>query len=135
MPDTYRSLTADERAIFDRLMEVPFEGRTQAVEQLKHLTVRPARGCEEHCGSLELAVDLVAPPIPHKGELESKLDPEGWSVDADGFPVEILLSQKHGRLSFLEFVVYSDHLKRRPRAADIKVGPVPESEARDNVES
>ena len=43
-----------------------------------------------------------------------------------GVPVEILLFQREGRLSCLEFVVYSDRLKRRPNAAEIKMGSTDE---------
>jgi hypothetical protein len=101
---------------------VPFEGRDNAREQLAYLTARLAPGCEEHCGSLDLAVGADAPLVPHEGDTESKIDAEGWAVDVDGIPVEILLFQKQGRLSYLEFVVFSDRLKREPIAAELHVG-------------
>ncbi len=122
MPDNYRPLTPNERAILERLLDVPFEGRDRAREQIMHLTVRRAPGCEEHCGSLDLDVGVGAPLIPHEGDAESKIDAEGWVVDDDGIPVEIMLFQKRGYLTYLEFVVFSDRLKREPNAAEIRVG-------------
>ena len=122
MQDEFRPLAADERAILERLLEVPFNGCDEAREQLDHLMARQSPGCEEHCGSLELLADVSAPFIPHEGARESKIDAEGWAVDDDGIPVEILLFQKQGRLSYLEFVVYSDRLKRRPKAWEIEIG-------------
>lgn len=134
MQDDFLPLTSDERAILERLMEVRFEGRDEAREQLRYLTVRRALGCEEHCGSLDLAVGGAAPLIRYEGDLESKIDAEGWAIDDDGIPVEILLFQKQGRLSYLEFVVFSDRLKRRPKASEIEVGSADEILSKHNGE-
>ena len=116
MHDGFRPLTSDERAILERLMEVPFAGRDLARVQLSHLLARPWVECTEHCGSVELMADASVPFMPHEGSHESKVDAEGWAIDDDGIPIEILLFQKEGRLSYLEFVVFSDKLKRRLRA-------------------
>ena len=46
---------------------------------------------------------------------------EGEVADADGVPIQIILFQRDGKLTNLEFVIFSDRMKRFPRAADIEV--------------
>lgn len=134
MQEGFRQLTSHEHAILERLLEVPFDGCDSAREQLPHLLARSVPECIEHCGSVELMADASVPFMPHEGSHESKVDAEGWAIDDDGIPIEILLFQKEGRLSYLEFVVFSDKLKRRLRAHEIEVGTASEISDRHSGE-
>ena len=42
-------------------------------------------------------------------------------MDVDGIPVEVLLFHRNGLLRELEFVVFSDRMKRMPRADEIQI--------------
>lgn len=111
-------MTADERAILDLLLSEPFPGRDEAVRQADTCSVRPWD--DGHCASLEFEVagEVL---IPGSRPLSTPFPVEGRAVDDDGLPIDIILFHRNGRLSVLEFVAYSDTMKRTPRPGDVHV--------------
>ena len=118
MASEFRPLTAAEREILDRLLAEPFPGRDEAVSQLASCRVR--RCDDEHCASLEFEVPN-GDPIPNSAAHDVIVPVEGLAMDTDGIPIDILLFHRNGLLRDLEFVVYSDRMKRMPLAGEIEI--------------
>jgi hypothetical protein len=118
--EDWRPLTGDERAIIERLLEIPFPGRDEIRVQLDHCLVRLWEECVRHCGSLDFQVDCET-LVPESGPFDTIIPVEARVTDEDDIPIDVIMFTKDGRLSSLEFVVYSDRMKRRPRAEDLDV--------------
>jgi hypothetical protein len=131
MAENFRPISDRERAIAQRLLELPIPGREEALAQLDKALVRQAPGCEEHCGTLEFSVQTSI-RIPEG--TPSPLPVEGRLLDEDGAPVDVLLFHNDGTLTLLEFVVYSDGIKRAPRAEEISLWSRPASPPRHQSE-
>jgi hypothetical protein len=121
MPEDWRALTANEMAIVERLLGFGFPGSAEFLTQLPFTKARRWEHCSpEHCGSLDLQVS-GGPVAPGEYSPTFPLPVEGWVQDDDGVPIEVLLFSRDGRLSELEFVVYSDKRKREPNAREMRV--------------
>lgn len=118
MESGFRPLTVEERAILGRLLDEPFLGRDEAEAQVATCLVR--RIDEDHCGSLEFLVQSEV-LIPDSRDYDTPFPVEGRAMDVDGIPVEVLLFHRNGLLRELEFVVFSDRMKRMPRADEIQI--------------
>ncbi|HYM14931.1 MAG TPA: hypothetical protein VEZ14_05190 [Dehalococcoidia bacterium] len=114
----FRPLNETERAILDRLLEVSFPGRDELRAQLEAALVRPWAECAEHCPSVEFLIESDV-RLPDYGS--TVVPVEGMASDADGIPIEILLFCRDGTLHDLEFVIFSDRMKRMPRPSEIEV--------------
>ena len=121
-PRPFRRLTEEESAVIDALLSIDFPGRDQARRQVETCLVRPWDECEQHCGSLELLVGEDTPLIPSSVHtFDTPLPVEGRFMDSDGIPVDILLFQRDGKLNHLEFVVYGEKRRRKPKSHEIDV--------------
>jgi len=114
--EQFRPLNDLERAVIVRLLEADETWRDLLRSQLDGASVRPWPECAGHCLSVEFLIDgdrRGSRPVPVEGRF----------TDADGMPVEILLFECAGKLSDLEFVVFSHCMKRAPDVAEIRVQP------------
>ena len=117
--EDWRLLADDERAVLERLLEVDFPGRDSVTAQLRGCLVRT--WCAGHCPSVEFQVLPVHPAIPAHGS-HHPLPVEGRGTNpADGIPFQILLFQRDGRLSEMEFVIYGEPMLEVPPPSSIEV--------------
>jgi hypothetical protein len=104
----FRSLTSEERALIERLLEYPFAGRDEIRQQLEVAEVRLIPSCIDHgCGSLEFRLQNSVALIPESNNYDTLVPFEAWYSDGSG-TVGILLFHRNGKLSELEFVVSTD---------------------------
>lgn len=99
-----RSLGRDERAVLDLLLSIDFDGVARLREQASSALV--AGKCDCGCPSIELTVSEEVPraAMPHRlAPVEGVVAPT-----ADGPAGEVILFVDDGRLSYLEYVHYSD---------------------------
>jgi hypothetical protein len=91
MDDEFREPNAYERAILDRLLSLNFPGRAQIAAQLENVRVK---AIDEH-GCLNF-----------EGTLPGGMRPvvDGYAVDLDGVPIEVILFARDGVAIELEFV-------------------------------
>jgi hypothetical protein len=97
-------MTGEERAILDLILSIDFDGVAQLREQASSVLVTGK--CDCGCPSIELTVATEARPaaVPHRlAPVEGIVAPI-----ADEPPGEVILFVDDGRVSFLEYVHYSD---------------------------
>ena len=103
MSDTndFRPLSATERAVLDRLMEVEFPGREEIRKQLEECLVKTI----DENGSLRFRVksEVVAP-------VKKRIPVEAEFTDSDGVMAHVLLHVLNGFVRELE--VYKDDSTR-----------------------
>ena len=115
--DQFRPLNDFERAVIARLLDADKSWHDSLRGQLETASLRSWPECAEHCPSVEFLIE----DEPSPKSTSAVLPVQGWFTDTDGVSVEILLFERAGRLADLEFVVYSDRMKREPDVAEIEV--------------
>lgn len=88
-----RSLTAEEQAVLNRLLEADFPGKKALSEQL---AVAKVRQIDEN-GSLRFVI-----PRGPKAEVKGRVPVEAEALDTDGLPIYVLLHVVNGVLWELE---------------------------------
>lgn len=114
----FRQWSPEEKQVVMKLLSVPFEGREIVEEQIAHSRVCTVD--EPHCRTLEIVVDRGR-ALPYSNNFVRLIPVEGWYLGQDGIPVEILLYQRLGFVTELEFVVYVDRQGPLPSPEEIEL--------------
>lgn len=100
-----RPLTSEERDVLELLLSADFEGAADLRVQAK--SAMSVGGCACPCPSVDMLVtDPDAKPVP----MPSRVVPAELRIEAneDGIPGDVILFVDDGRLSYLEYVYYTD---------------------------
>jgi hypothetical protein len=115
--EEYRSPTAWELAVLDRLLELPFPGRDEVRRQVDGARVRTVREYGDDYGSIDFLVSnwMKAPVV-------MRVPVVGTARDVDGVPIEFLLHIVDGIISELEIVkMDGGAIIEKPDAASVEV--------------
>lgn len=101
----------------DRLLELPFPGRDEIVQQVAGAKVRDVAGDGDHKGSIEFKIYTeIRTPV------ESSVPVEARGFDEDGIEVDFLLHIKDGVVQELEVLkANGSPIVRRPGAETLEV--------------
>lgn len=95
----YRPPTDYEKQILSKLLEKPFRGRDELIEQISKSEVKLIDEYNDNWGSVEFKTESNK-----KANTESRIPVQGVAYDEDGIEIQIFLHVVDGLINELEIV-------------------------------
>ncbi|GEM_PF-6845976 len=114
-PSAFRKLNTKEREIIDALLAKTFRGRDEIREQINNSLVERAK-CECGCKTINFSTKSIV-----RVRSKKRIPVEAFYFKGDR-PYQILLHIVDGKVSYLEFVSYSDQVDLEyPKVGALKI--------------